>query len=66
MPSMHFSTSKKAKVQNICDFLDQKGVPYHHTDVFKYAGVGKTQGWKILRQPRDVEPRTFHSLYTET
>ena len=66
MASMHYSTPKKAKVQSICDYLDSQGTTYSHADIFKYAGVSKRTGWRILSQTRDLEPRTFHSIHKET
>lgn len=66
MASGEKPTPKKARIQGICDYLDAKGIPYHHSDVFRHERVSKTTGWKILRQSRDLEPRTFHSIYRET
>lgn len=60
------STPKKAKIQGVCDFLDHKAIPYSHNDVFKWAGVSKTTGWRILKEDRRLNARTFHSNFQET
>ncbi|EPE03389.1 hmg box protein [Ophiostoma piceae UAMH 11346] len=60
------TTPKKNRIQGICDFLDHKKIPYSHSDVFRFEGVSHTTGWKILREPRELEGRTFHSTHAET
>ncbi|KAL8359971.1 hypothetical protein RB598_008355 [Gaeumannomyces tritici] len=64
--STELSTPKKARVQAVCDFLDTEKRPYSHNAVFRWAGVSKRSGWRILSQARAVDPRTYHSLNPTT
>ncbi|KAK4120606.1 hypothetical protein N657DRAFT_537240, partial [Parathielavia appendiculata] len=53
--SMHATSTQKARIQGTCDFLDSQGIRYSHNDVFRFHGVSKCTGWRILKQPRDQE-----------
>jgi hypothetical protein len=66
---MTLSTLQKARILGVIEYLDFKGIPYHKADVFKWAGLGKTAGWKLLREAgrhEDVPPSTSHSNLPET
>ncbi|KAK4464679.1 hypothetical protein QBC42DRAFT_344554 [Cladorrhinum samala] len=67
---MHHMTPKKAGIQRTCDFLDgnRDRIPFNisKNDVFRFNGVSKAMGWKILSQPREIDGRTFYTAHNET
>lgn len=56
-----FDTPKKARLKGAADYLDYLGVPYLHSDLFKYHGVSKHQGWEILKTDNELFDRTHHN-----
>ncbi|KAF1947856.1 hypothetical protein EJ02DRAFT_7111 [Clathrospora elynae] len=46
----NFDTPKKARILSVADFNDAHGVPYFHTNLFKFYGISKQQGWAILKE----------------
>jgi len=51
----NISTPKKARIRGAADFNDAMGIPYYHTDLFKFYGVSKHQGWAILKEGIEEE-----------
>tara|TARA_R110002003_G_scaffold1680_4_gene23441 strand:- start:688 stop:915 length:228 start_codon:yes stop_codon:yes gene_type:complete len=45
----------------ICDWNDDMGIPYFHTNVFKYHGVSKEAGWAIIKEDRKKIDRAHHN-----
>lgn len=66
MPSHHCTTPQKARIQGTVDFLKAKGIPFHYNDVFRYHGARESAGYAALREPREINARTFHSAFNET
>ncbi|KAF2869638.1 hypothetical protein BDV95DRAFT_82469 [Massariosphaeria phaeospora] len=48
----HHDTPTKAAVLAACKALDDRGIKGYKESIFREYGVGKTQGWEILRQGR--------------
>ncbi|KAF1838592.1 hypothetical protein BDW02DRAFT_488834, partial [Decorospora gaudefroyi] len=46
----NFDTPKKARIKGAAEFMDAMGIPYFHTDLFKFHHVSKQQGWAILKE----------------
>ncbi|KAF2818032.1 hypothetical protein CC86DRAFT_337635, partial [Ophiobolus disseminans] len=44
------TTPKKARIRGAADFNNAMGIPYFHTDLFRFYGVSKHQGWAILKE----------------
>ena len=56
---LNFDTPKKAGVKGAADFMDAMGIPYYHTDLFKYHNVSKEAGWPIIKQDNEFFDRTL-------
>jgi hypothetical protein len=61
LTNAHCDTPVKSRVKGAADFLDWKGIPYHHTDLFAYNGVSKTRGWAILKENNQMYDRRHHN-----
>ncbi|KAF1838328.1 hypothetical protein BDW02DRAFT_476047, partial [Decorospora gaudefroyi] len=48
-----YDTPKKSRIKGAADFMDYKGIPYFHTELFSYNRVSKTRGWAILQQDNE-------------
>ncbi|KAF1943307.1 hypothetical protein EJ02DRAFT_343427, partial [Clathrospora elynae] len=46
-------TPKKARIKGAADFMDAKGIPYFHTNLFEYYNVSKEAGWAIIKQDNE-------------
>jgi hypothetical protein len=49
MPNRAHDTPKKARIKGAADYMKFRGIPFHHTDLFRYNGVSKTRGWANLQ-----------------
>ncbi|KAL2126551.1 hypothetical protein VTI74DRAFT_705 [Chaetomium olivicolor] len=71
MGFQHHSTPKKCRVQGTIDFLRStgqlgQGKLFTKEQVFRYYNVSHSAGYRTLGQPTALDPRTFHSKYSET
>jgi hypothetical protein len=57
-------TPKKAKIKGAAEFMDAKGITYLHSDLFRFYGVNKQQGWGILSDKSDESSRRHHNRQT--
>ncbi|EDU42948.1 HMG box protein [Pyrenophora tritici-repentis] len=57
----NFDTPKKARIKGAAEFMDAKGIPYLHTDLFAFNHVSKQQGWAILKEKGVEHDRTHHN-----
>ncbi|KAK3311553.1 uncharacterized protein B0T15DRAFT_79628 [Chaetomium strumarium] len=62
----HHSSITKYKVQGTVDFLRGRGLLgqgrlFTHQQVFEHFNISRTSGYKMLNEPREVEPVAFHS-----
>jgi hypothetical protein len=67
----HHSTPKKCRVAGTIDFLRStgslsRGRLFTKEQVFQHNKVSHSTGYRILSQPPNLEPRTFHSNYVDT
>jgi hypothetical protein len=67
----HHSTPKKCRVAGTVDFLRStshlsRGRLFTKEHVFRHNNVSHATGYRILGQPPNLEPRTFHSNYVDT
>ena len=53
-------TPRKARIKGAADYMKYKGIPFHHTDLFKYYGVSKNRGWQILKHDNEQFDRRHH------
>ncbi|KAF1936321.1 hypothetical protein EJ02DRAFT_359383 [Clathrospora elynae] len=59
----NITTPKKARIRGAADFNDAYGIPYYHTNLFKFYGVFKQQGWAILKEGMEKEvPNVFPEM----
>jgi hypothetical protein len=56
-----YDTPKKARIKGAADYMKYKKIPFSHIDLFRFYGVGKTQGWSILQQDSEQFDRRHHS-----
>ncbi|KAF1939052.1 hypothetical protein EJ02DRAFT_382546 [Clathrospora elynae] len=56
-----FDTPRKARIKGAADFMNHKGLPYFHTELFRFNGVSKTRGWAILSQDNELFDRQHHN-----
>ena len=57
-------TPKKAKIKGAAEFMDAKGITYLHSDLFRFYGVNKQQGWAILSDKSDESSRRHYNRQT--
>ena len=57
----NFDTPKKARIKGAAEFMDAKGIPYLHTELFNFYNVSKQQGWAILKEHATEHDRTHHN-----
>lgn len=66
----HHNTSKQDRILGALDYLQSKKIPHSKNDVFKHFNVGKSSGYKILREAQQLEnpadQRNFHQTHIET
>jgi hypothetical protein len=48
-------TPKKARIKGAAAFMDAKGIPYFHSELFNFFDVSKHQGWRILAEPNQAD-----------
>jgi len=46
-------TPVKAKAHGAVEYMQAKGIDFSHMDVFEHFNIGKTTGWKYMK---DEEP----------
>jgi hypothetical protein len=54
-------TPPKSRIKGAADYMKYKGIPFHHSDLFRYNGVSKTRGWAIIQQDNELFYRRHHN-----
>jgi hypothetical protein len=61
----NIDTLKRSRIKGAAEYMDAKGIPYSHNDLFKFHDVSKEQGWAILKQDSWTADRRYeHSELT--
>jgi hypothetical protein len=58
---LNVDTPRKSHIKGICEWNDYHGIPYFHTDDFRYHKVSKEVGWTILREDNQEFDRQHHN-----
>lgn len=61
----HVTAQQKLRILAVCEFLNDHNMPCNHTDVFRWAGVGKGTGWRILSENRTMPSLADHPNYRD-
>jgi hypothetical protein len=56
---LNFDTPKKACIKGAADYMDAKGIPYFHTNLFAYHNISKEAEWAIIKQDNKLFDRTL-------
>ena len=43
-------TPKRSRIKGAAEYMDAKGIPYSHNDLFKFHDISKEQGWTYLNR----------------
>ena len=57
----NFDTPRTSRIKGTIDFNDAHGIQYFKSDVFRFNGVGKTQGWEMLKNDNTLADRRYHN-----
>jgi hypothetical protein len=61
MPNCAHDTPKKSRIKGAVDYMKYREIPFYHSDLFRFNGVSKTQGWVILQQDNEQFDRRHHN-----
>jgi hypothetical protein len=61
MPNRAHDTPKTSRIKGAADYMKYKGIPFYHSDLFRYNGVSKTRGWAIIQQDNELFDRRHHN-----
>jgi hypothetical protein len=54
MSNRAHDTPKKSRRKGAADYMNYKGIPFHHSNLFRYNGVSKTREWAIIQQDNEL------------
>ncbi|KLU88213.1 hypothetical protein MAPG_07200 [Magnaporthiopsis poae ATCC 64411] len=61
----HITATQKLRILAVCEFLNDHQLPCNHSDVFRWAGVSKGSGWRILAEHRTQPSLADHPNYPD-
>ena len=67
LPNNYLKTPSKTRIKGAAEFNNAHSKSYFKTDLFKYYGVGRSQGYEILKNDHSAADRTRNNyIWAET